>query len=228
MKGQFVFSFTLLLVGFWMSVFVKFHMYFTDPKIYLNEINHLKHEVEMSKFRQELMRDQVIEFQMEVAKLLPNYLKTKPADEANYPLRNLASLITTEPNDKFLNSKMRIAFSKAKASFREKDFKKASKELLEFIDKYPFSIDIAEAFFLLSESYFQIEDFERSLTAIEKMIELFPESELTAFAMLRMGKIFEYQDRPEEAVDIYQTVLKVFPERGVASQAKKSLRSVEL
>ena len=123
---------------------------------------------------------------------------------------------------------MKRDFQRAKKLFRDKQFGLAARAFVEFIDKNPFSMDINEAFFLLSESYFQMDDYERCLTTVEKMIELFPESELTGYAMIRMGKIYEYQERPEEAVDIYQTVLLTFPERGIASQARKSLQSVEL
>ena len=60
------------------------------------------------------------------------------------------------------------------------------------------------------------------------MIELFPTHELTGFAMVRLGRIFEAQKRAEEAVDIYKTVLRSFPQRDVASQAKASLKGIEL
>ena len=60
------------------------------------------------------------------------------------------------------------------------------------------------------------------------MLNLYPESELTGFALLRMGKIYEFQDRREDAIDLYQTILRSFPQRDVAGQASRSLRSVEL
>ena len=52
--------------------------------------------------------------------------------------------------------------------------------------------------------------------------------ELTGFALIRLGRIYEMQNRNEEAVDIYKTVLRSYPQRDVASQAKASLKGVEL
>ena len=60
------------------------------------------------------------------------------------------------------------------------------------------------------------------------MVELIPHHELTGFALIRLGRIYEMQNRNEEAVDIYKTVLRSYPQRDVASQAKASLKGVEL
>jgi TolA-binding protein len=60
------------------------------------------------------------------------------------------------------------------------------------------------------------------------MVELFPQSELTGFALIRLGSIYQIQNRNEEAVDIYKTVMRSYPQRDVASQARASLRDLEL
>ncbi|MCB0391100.1 MAG: tetratricopeptide repeat protein [Bdellovibrionales bacterium] len=228
MKSQVIYIFTVLLMGFWCLVFAKFHHHFNNPDIYQEQISYLKDEVAHKELKNELLKDQHIQFQMDVARVLPQALKQSPTGEKSYPLRALASLVLAKDHKNFKESSMKRDFQRAKKLFRDKQFGLAARAFVEFIDKNPFSMDINEAFFLLSESYFQMDDYERCLTTVEKMIELFPESELTGYAMIRMGKIYEYQERPEEAVDIYQTVLLTFPERGIASQARKSLQSVEL
>lgn len=216
------------MMGAWCLVYLKFHQHFTDPTRYEQQIHHLKDELAQNEFKTELLKDQIIEFKMDVAAILPEIVKKAPKGEKSYPLRNLASLVYAKDDEKFKDSAMRRNFESAKKMFREKKYKKASAAFVKFIERNPFSLKIAEAFLLLSESYFQLEDYERCLKTIEKMMELFPASELTGYAMLRMGKIYEIQERPEEAVDIYQTLLLSFPDRGIASQARKSLSSVEL
>lgn len=228
MKNQVVFLITLVMMGFWSLAYTQFQQYFENPEIYEKEIQKLQLDVAKTQLQKELLKDQLIEFQMEVAKIVPETIKKAPKGERSYPLRNLASLVLTKDQEAYQNSKMKSDLNLSKKHFSEKKYKIASEKLVQFISDYPFSIDITEAFFLLAESYFQLEDYERCLLTVEKMIELFPENELTGFAMIRMGKIYEVQERPEQAVDIYQTILQVFPMRGLASQARKSLNSVEL
>ena len=228
MKNQVIYSFTMVMMGAWCLVFAKFYQHFNSPLRYEKKIEVLQEELAQSELRNELLKDQHIEFQMDVARVLPEAIKKAPKGEKSYPLRTLASLVFAKNKKNYQESQMRRSFQGAKRLFRDKKFKKSALAFVEFIENNPFSLEINEAFFLLSESYFQMEDYERCLLTVEKMIELFPESELTGYAMIRMGKIYEYQERPEEAVDIYQTVLLSFPVRGIASQARKSLKSVEL
>ncbi|MCB9026814.1 MAG: tetratricopeptide repeat protein [Bdellovibrionaceae bacterium] len=228
MKNQAVFSITLILLGLWSLAYIQFQQYFENPQKYEEKIQKLQKNIAKTQMQKELLKDQLIEFQMDVAKILPETIRKSPKGEKSYPLRNLASLVLAKDQDAYQNSKMKTHLSLSKKLFTDKKYKDASQSLVQFISNYPFSIDIAEAFFLLAESYFQLEDYERCILTVEKMIELFPENELTGYAMVRMGKIYEIQERPEQAIDIYQTVLQVFPVRGLASQAKESLKSVEL
>ncbi len=195
----------------------------------MGQISYLKEELKRGSLENEYIRDQVLEFQVEVARILPEILKDKPHNQENYPLRGLASVVAQNPVNLNLEKQLgRKNFEEAKSFFNKKDYKKAVLKFKSFIDVTPYSVHLPEAYFLLSESYFQVEDFENSLLVVEKMIELFPSSELTGYAMIRMGKIYEYQNRPEEAVEIYQIVLRSFPDRGIASQAMNSLDGVEL
>lgn len=228
MKNTYILTFTLIMTGLWCLAYAHFFKYFSSPDRYQQQIQKLRNELEQNNLQKDLLVDQLIEFKMDVAKILPGILRQSPKGEKSYPLRSLASLVMAKDESYYKDSKMRRSLIAAKDLFANKKYKEAALSLKKFIVDYPFSINIAESFFLLAESYFQMEDYERSLLTIEKMIELFPQDELTGYAMIRMGKIYELQDRPEEAVDIYQTVLQVFPVRGLAAQARQSLSSLEL
>ena len=218
----------MTLTAAWAFSYAKFEKHFADPKLYVSQIHRLEKEVAQERAKQILLHDQILQFRTEVATVLPELLKKNPSGEKGYPMRNLASVTGMGEADQLRARLASMQFEKAKKYFRLKDFSTAQRTLDEFIRKSPFSIHIAEAYFLLAETYYRLEDYESSILTVEKMVELFPEHELTGFSLLRVGKIYEYKDRPEEAVDIYKAVLKTFPHRGVASQARESLRSVEL
>jgi TolA-binding protein len=96
------------------------------------------------------------------------------------------------------------------------------------INKFGYSPNVPEAYFLMVEGYFQDEELEECTKVVQQMLELFPTHELTGFAMIRLGRVYEAQNRNEDAVDIYRTVLRAFPQRDVASQARSSLRGMDL
>ena len=96
------------------------------------------------------------------------------------------------------------------------------------IDRYPESLHVAEAHFLLAEGQYRLKEYDSSVATIEKMVDLFPENELTGFALLRLGSVFEKQDRLEDASDIYQAVLGNFKQTDLVHQAQASLKAVKL
>jgi TolA-binding protein len=87
---------------------------------------------------------------------------------------------------------------------------------------------VTESYFLMAEGHFLSNELEECTAIVQQMVDLFPQHELTGFALIRLGRIYEIQNRNEEAVDIYKTVLRSYPQRDVASQAKASLKGVEL
>ena len=228
MKASYFLSYTLIIFLGWSMAFFGFYKHFNDPEQYVEKISELDEYLAQAEFQNQLLKDQMVQFHMEVSEILPQELKKAPEGEKSYPLRSLASVVNSSDLDTLKVQKAILEFNRAKIQFSKGNYQEARRMFLDFIEKRPFSVKIQEAFFLLAESYFRLEDYERCVLTAEKMLELFPDSELTGFTLLRVGKVYEYNERPEEAVDIYKTVLKSFPHRGIASQAKKSLRTIQL
>jgi TolA-binding protein len=191
-------------------------------------IERSEEEKAQAEFRAELARHELAEFQQQVATLLPQAVKGSGEGPANYPLRQLASVVGVGREESLKIERASGQMEKAKASFREGLFEDAAESFNEIIETYPESMHVPEAEFLLAESQFQLKDFEASIVTIERMIELFPESELTGYALLRLGKIFEKQDRLEDAADVYRSVLNNFKDSKLTEQAKEQLKAVAL
>lgn len=195
---------------------------------YRTEINRLREEKTELKMARELDRDQFLEFRQHVATLMPEMLKEKGQGEEGYPFRSLASLITRSESIQLRQVIAKTLFERGKESFHKKDYAKAKRAFEQIIERYSYTPYVTESYFLLSETHFQKQEFEESIRVIQHMVDLFPHAELTGFALVRLGRIYEMQNRNEEAVDIYKTVLRTFPQRDVASQARSSLKGVEL
>jgi TolA-binding protein len=195
---------------------------------YKEQIARLEERNEKDHIAVALEREQFLEFRQSIAALMPDVLKQKGQGEQGYVYRNLASTVSRNEADQVRRTIAKTLFERGKEYFRKNDYAKATRVFRQVIDRYSFTPYVAESYFLLAESYFQENELEECTGVIQQMVELFPSHELTGFALVRLGRIYEMQNRNEEAVDIYKTVLRSFPQRDVASQAKASLKGVEL
>lgn len=221
-------SLSLVLTVMWMQIYSKSREAYnglTEAKL---EIHHLREELQAQDVEASLQAEHFLEFRQHVATLMPEAVKDRGVGEEGYPLRSLASTLTKPQAEQLRKTLAKTIFEKGKEHFRKRQFAQATRSFKQLISKFGFSPNINEAYFLMAEGYFQTEEYEECVSVIQQMIELFPSHELTGFAMVRLGRVYEMQNRNEEAVDIYRTVLRSFPQRDVASQAKSSLRGMEL
>ncbi len=228
MRLPYYVSFCLVLTLAWMQFYAKVRETYNGLSDYRAQIEHLEHELEHKEIQAMLDADQFLEFRQHVATLMPELVKQKGMGKEGYPFRSLASVLTVSQADQLRKTIAKTLFEKGKEHFRKREFAQANRAFKQLIDKFGFSPNIVESHFLMAEGYFQTEELEECTDVIQKMVELFPSHELTGFAMVRLGRIYEIQNRNEEAVDIYKTVLRSFPQRDVASQARASMRGMDL
>jgi TolA-binding protein len=208
--------------------YAELREYFNPLDAYKERVAKLEESVKAEKFKHLLTSYEFHDFRAHVGTILPNAIKEKGPGEKAYPLRSLASVVQRRTNEVLVVARAKNIFEQGKTYFRQKNYELAAQQFQLVVKDHPYSAHVAEALFLLVESYYLTRQFENCVMAANKMIDVYPEFELTGYAMLRLGKVYEYQERHEEAIEIYKTVMKAFPSRDIASQANNSLRSVEL
>lgn len=228
MKNGVFLAFCMILAGLFTQVHLHSRYKFSGVDQLRARVVSLQEEIEQQKFRAELSAYELAEYRSHVATLIPQAVPDAKDDLQNYRLRTLASVVQTPDKDRLPLERGSGTFEKAKASFRQGLFEDAIPDFKDLIEKRPESVHVAEAHFLLAEAQFQMKEYEACLATIEAMITLFPESELTGFALLRLGKIYEYQDRLEDAVEVYRAVLSSYQDPPLRTQARLSLKAVEL
>lgn len=221
-------SLCLLMTLLWMQFYAAVRETFNGNSELKSEIHHLRAELKTEKLNADLEAEEFLEFRQHVATLMPNVLRQKGQGEEGYVFRSLASTISKADSSKLRATIAKTLFEKGKEHYRKKEFAKANRAFKQIVDKFGYTPYVTEAYFLMAEGYYQSDEMEECTHVIQQMIELFPAHELTGFAMVRLGRIYETQNRNEEAVDIYRTVLRSFPQRDVASQARSSLRGMDL
>jgi TolA-binding protein len=218
----------LVLTAGWMQFYSSVRELYNGVSEYKEQISNLKHHNEQEHLAMALEREQFLEFRQSIAALMPDVVKDKGEGEEGYPFRSLASTLSKSEAEPVRGAIAKTLFEQGKAHFGKKEYVKAMRDFQQVIDRYGYTTYVTESYFLLAESHFQLHELEECTSVIQTMIELFPNHELTGFAMVRLGRIYEMQNRAEEAVDIYRTVVRSFPQRDVASQAKASLKGVDL
>lgn len=78
----------------------------------------------------------------------------------------MTTALKTKPTDP------RILYKRGLAFFKNKEFKKAVKDLYESLDNKPFETYEADIYYHLGISYANLEMFEKSLPPLTKSIEL--------------------------------------------------------
>lgn len=221
-------SFILVLTLFWMQLYARSREVYNGNAEYRAAVERLREEKQNDEIARDLEREEFLEFRQSVATLMPDVLKQKGLGQEGYAYRNLASVLTKSSSDSVRKLIAKTLFERGKEQFRNKEYEKSSRAFKQIIDRFSYTTYVTEAYFLLAEGYFQQRQLEEATSYIQHMVELFPNHELTGFALVRLGRIYELQHRNDDAVDIYKTVLRSFPQRDVASQARSSLRGVEL
>jgi TolA-binding protein len=228
MRQQAFVAFILILTIAWTTFYASVREVFNGVEEYKAQVAESRRLLEDERVARAIDREQFLDFQQTVASLMPEALRDRGEGEEGYPLRSLASTIARKDAVSLRQTIAKTLFEKGKDCFRKKEYEKANKAFRELIRRFSYTPYVTESYFLLSESQFQLNELEESVVTIQTMVEQFPQHELTGFALVRLGRIYELQNRSEEAVDIYKTVIRSFPQRDVASQAKTSLRGLDL
>lgn len=224
MKRQSLFLiFCLALTLGLLQAYTAFRDHFSPVHEQAREISALKMEVEREKLKTAWAEQQHLDFQQEVAQVLPNF-KNIPETPKTLGLRGLAS-VTQKPMGSVDFS--RGLLDQAKASFRQGDYLAATKEFRQLIQKYPTSPLVIESHFFLAEGYFLAGKYQECLDVVDHMLAFYPEHDLTGFILLRQGQVLEGRHRGEEAAEVYSVIKKKFSHnQELSSQADRLLKAV--
>jgi len=228
MKVSAFHSLFLVFVLAWVCFYAAVRETYNGISEYKFEVEKLKEALVQERIHTAMNQEYFLEFRQQVALLMPGALKENETGEEGYAVRSLASVATPGNSDVVRGAIVKTLFERGKEHFRNKRYDEACRIFQTVMDRYSYSPFVIESLFLLAESRFQQNELEEATRLIQQMVEQFPQAELTGFAMVRLGKVFEMQSRNDDAVEIYKTVIRSFPQRDVASQAKLSLKGMEL
>jgi TolA-binding protein len=229
MKKTVFVVYSLILFSCFLESYFYFRFHFSGVDQLQVKVTQLEAGVEQERLRTLLAQSELLEYQEQIATLMPDVLKkTGMPSKENYELRSLASVVEKNSGSGLQIEKSSSLLEAGKKEFREKQFDDSADTFRKLLRQYPDSTHAIEANFLLTESLFQMKDFEACIEVIDGMMDLYPDSDLTGFAILRLGKIYENQDRIEDAIEMYKAVLKNYTDKSLVQQAQANLKAVAL
>ncbi|CAN8139148.1 Cell division coordinator CpoB [uncultured Thiomicrorhabdus sp.] len=118
------------------------------------------------------------------------------------------------------------AYQAAFGLMRNTDYAASVSSFGEFIEKYPQSDLLPNAYYWRAEGMFIDNKYEQALEVYSKLVQLFPESSKASDAMLRAGDCLTKLKRNDDAKKVYQRVVEDFPDSRAASNATKILEKM--
>ena len=108
------------------------------------------------------------------------------------------------------------------------EYRKGVDDLKKLIEKFPDSVHVVEAHYLIIESYAQMEKNMNLVMWVEKMVELFPDNRMTGYALLKIGSLYELEGRHDDAIRIYRTIVSAYDDNSLIEKAQKAVKSLDL
>ena len=207
-----------LLVGF-LQVYSYFREYFSDSRDLIAEAHVLQDQIEREKLHTALVRNQLIDLQEEIAKVLPVH-NISVKNTADYRLKELTQIIRSPASESSIDLSS-ILMERGREEFKKQNFVVSAKYFQELINKYPVSSQVIEAHFLLGESLFQAGQYDRCLDVVLEMVNQFPQDDMTGYLMLRNAQILTIRKRSGEAGEIYSLVRQNFSSPSLKEQARR-------
>lgn len=118
----------------------------------------------------------------------------------------------------------RDAYQAAFALLREARYEEAKQAFAEFIDNYPDSPLVPNAWYWLGEVNYVNKDFETAVEQFRKVVEEFPQSSKTADAWLKLGYSRYELEQWDKAREALQAVAQRYPEHPAAGLANERLQ----
>ncbi|PXV54754.1 tol-pal system protein YbgF [Dyella jiangningensis] len=125
------------------------------------------------------------------------------------------------------NATAQAAYDDAFKSLRAGDYVKSSRDFRNFIQQYPDSSLLPNAFYWLGESYYATSNYQVALEAFQHLVSQFPQSEKVPDALLKVG----YSQLELKQVDAGKATLKnvtaKYPGSRAAGLAQERLRRLQ-
>ncbi|WP_299196601.1 tol-pal system protein YbgF [uncultured Amphritea sp.] len=116
------------------------------------------------------------------------------------------------------------AYQEAFGLVRQKDFPAALKAFDKFIELYPDSARLPNAYYWVGEVNLAEQKLEPAKTAFEKVLQTFPEHRKAADAAYKLGVIYHQMGDQAKANEMFNSTISRYPDSSAANLARDYLK----
>jgi TolA-binding protein len=131
-------------------------------------------------------------------------------------LKVIDEFVRSHPNAK---ASEQVAFKKTELLFGQKKYAEAIAECRSFIDRYPKSNLVPDAYFWMGKSSILLGQTDNALQALNHVANAYPSSQAAENALLEIGNLYLSEKNFAEAVSTYERIETNFKNGDVAIQA---------
>ena len=116
------------------------------------------------------------------------------------------------------------AYQQAFSLVRQKDFPAALAEFDKFIELYPDSVRLPNAYYWVGEVNLAEQKLEPAKAAFERVLQMFPQHRKAADASYKLGVIYHQMGDQAKADEIFKDTVSRYPESSAANLARDYLK----
>jgi TolA-binding protein len=131
-------------------------------------------------------------------------------------LKVIDEFVRSHPNAK---ASEQVAFKKTELLYGQKKYSEAIAECRSFIDRYPKSTLVPDAYFWVGKSSILLGQPDKALQALNHVANTYPSSQAAENALLEIGNLYLSEKNFAEAVSMYERIEAKFKDSDVAIQA---------
>jgi tol-pal system protein YbgF len=150
-----------------------------------------------------------------------NALKTGTA-------KPLTKDVPTQAPVKEFDPKYEATYKEAFDKFQQGAFEEAAVKFSDFINAYPGTPLVSNAYYWLGESYLGLKNYEKAIVNFQEVIDKYPKSDKASRALLSQAEAFSSVKDVKSSKTILKKVIELYPKTEEAAIAERKLRNLGL
>ena len=132
--------------------------------------------------------------------------------------------ITKEVVDPKYEATYKEAFDK----FQQGTYEEAAVKFSDFINVYPGTPLVSNAYYWLGESYLNLKNYEKAIVNFQEVIDKYPKSDKASRALLSQAEAFGIIKDTKSSKTVLKKVIELYPKTEEAAIAERKLRNLGL
>lgn len=134
----------------------------------------------------------------------------------------------TQTPVKEIDPKYEAAYKEAFDKFQQGTYEEAAVKFSDFINVYPGTPLVSNAYYWLGESYLNLKNYEKAIVNFQEVIDKYPKSDKASRALLSQADAFSSVKDTKSSKTVLKKVIELYPKTEEAAIAERKLRNLGL